>query len=296
MSDLNNNEKVFNLLNESGTNWSANKIPLMAFNESEGMLSTESFGMFNSVNNQWLGTVGTQYTAMQNSDLAEIIVELQEVFGGDIQGGTLQDGKRIYYQNTLADEHINNDTLKRNITCLNSHNGSSAIGFGSTNTVISCANTFHMALRDLKKFRHTANSSERLKLAVADFKLAMSSDQHLMDTFKRMADVKIDKPIIGEMISNLFGVNPSDTVKDISTRKINQLNRFNEALSSEIAEKGQTIWGLFNGVTYYTNHLEVSDKHKDHIMIGGGYKKNLKAYDLLSEYTISKKPLVHSMS
>jgi len=49
-------------------------------------------------------------------------------------------------------------------------------------------------------------------------------------------------------------------------------------------------------VTYYTNHLEVSDKHKDHIMIGGGYKKNLKAYDLLSEYTISKTPLVHSMA
>ena len=293
------NNSVFLLLEESDTNWLANKFELVGLELDKGLLMTDSFGIFRSDNNKWLGTVGSQYLPMQNHELAEVIVALQDSFGGEVTGGQLQDGKRIYYQNSLPNEAIENDVVKRNITCLNSHNGSSAIGFGSTNTVISCSNTFHKAMRELARFRHTATASERLAVAVSDFKKAMTFDEELMTTYKRMTEVKINKPIVSEIIERLFKVTAKDKVGDISTRRVNKLKRFNEALDHEIGSKGSSVWGLFNAVTYYTNHLEVpeaqsklEDKKIDHLMIGGGYLKNLLAYDILSTYVQNKKQLL----
>jgi hypothetical protein len=96
---------------------------------------------------------------------------------------------------------LGHDTLKRHITCLNSHDGTSSIGFGSTNTVISCTNTFHKAMKDLSKFRHTLTASDRLAMAVAEFKRAMDEDSNLMDTFKRFNDVNIDRTILERVMA-----------------------------------------------------------------------------------------------
>lgn len=295
MSDITKNEKVFELLEETETNWTANKIELIGFNKDDGLLSTDSFGIFKSSNDQWLGTVGKQYVAMQNAELAEVIIGLQDAFGGEVRGGSMQDGKRIYYQNTLPDEFIAKDTLKRQITCLNSHNGSSSIGFGSTNTVVSCSNTFHKAMKDLSKFRHTLNASDRLKEAVIDYKKALMCDEELMNDFKRMSEVKLSPSIVDTVIENLFKIDKRDPT-DFSTRKKNQILNFQKAAEREISEKGENIWGLFNAVTYFTNHMEVTSKTDEHVMIGGGYKKNLMAYCVLANYAEDKKKLVHSLA
>jgi hypothetical protein len=295
MSDITKNEKVFELLEETETNWSAKKIELIGFNKDDRPMATDSFGIFKSSNDQWLGTVGKQYVAMQNAELAEVIIGLQDVFGGEVRGGSMQDGKRIYYQNTLPDEFIARDTLKRQITCLNSHNGSSSIGFGSTNTVVSCSNTFYKAMKDLSRFRHTLNASDRLKAAVIDYKKALMCDEELMVDFKRMSEVKLSPSIVNTVIENLFKIDKRDSV-DFSTRKKNQILNFQKASEREISEKGENLWGLFNAVTYFTNHMEVTSKTDEHVMIGGGYKKNLMAYCVLANYAEDKKKLVHSLA
>ena len=154
-------ERVFETLQSTGTNWTVRKEPLIALNANDDgvvELPTNSYGIFRSDNNGWLGTVGERYELMQNHELADIVVGIQEQFGGKLSGGSLQDGRKIFYQISLADEHVNQDTLKRFITCLNSHDGSSSIGFGSTNTVVSCSNTFHMTMKELSKFRHTTTA------------------------------------------------------------------------------------------------------------------------------------------
>ena len=278
------NEKIFNVLQETGTNWSVNKLPLVAIDsETHFNFKTETFGLFRSDNCNWLGSVGNRYEVMPNSELAEIMVGIQDRFGGEILGGSLQGGKKIYYQMTLPNERIGNDTIKRNITCLNSHDGTSSIGFGSTNTVVSCSNMFHRAMKDLSKFRHTMSASDRLAVAVTEFQKALDSDRQLMDDFHKMSEIQIDQTIMQRVMSNVFGVDVNASLEDTSSRKKNQLINFERALAQETREKGGTLWGLFNAVTYYTNHLE-KKQDLNYLMNGAGYKKNLSAFNTIKQY------------
>jgi hypothetical protein len=69
---------------------------------------------------------------------------------------------------------------------------------------------------------------------------------------------------------------------EFSTRKVNEISKFKEILDSELNSHGHTLWGLFNAVTWKTNHQDVKDgKSLENVMIGSGYRKNLNAYNII---------------
>jgi phage/plasmid-like protein (TIGR03299 family) len=268
-------EKTFDLLESTGLNWSVRKSPLVSL---EGH-TTESFGIFRNDSNNWLGTVGNRYEAMQNATLAETIVQATENINLETQkGGMFDGGKKVYFQATLPDEYIGNSGVKRCITAVNSHDGSTSIGFGSTSTVIICKNTFYKAFKGLDKFRHTASASERLNIAMLELKKAIELDQSLMDNFKRMADSPLQEDMIESVIRKMFSI---DVKNDkTSTRKQNQVTAFADSLKTEVNSHGSTLWALFNGVTRYTNHVAAPrEKKEEYVTVGTGYKTNLMAYE-----------------
>jgi len=271
---INLNEKTFELLNATGLNWTVSKESLTTIDGKD----TESFGIFRSDNNQWLGTVGNRYTPMQNFELAETVIEASDGLGLNTKrGGMFQGGKKVFLQVELPQENIGVGGVKRWITATNSNDGSTSIGFGSTSQVIKCSNTFHTAHRGLDKFRHTESASARVQMAMDDLRKAMSLDQGLMDNFKRMADTKLNENMIESVIRKMFKVNPMTTKnEDVSTRKLNQVKTFAKSLETEVNLEGQTLWALFNGVTRFTNHdskvfKSMEDKN-EYLMHGGGYK------------------------
>ena len=75
MSNL--NEKTFELLNATGLNWTVSKESLTTIDGKD----TESFGIFRSDNEKWLGTVGNRYTPMQNFELAETVIVASDGLG-----------------------------------------------------------------------------------------------------------------------------------------------------------------------------------------------------------------------
>jgi len=276
----NKNEKVFNLLEATNLNWTVNKEPLITLDGKE----TGSFGMFRNDTQKWLGTVGNGYTPFQNFEMAELMVKASEGIGLDMtKGGFLQEGKKVFLQIPLEDKFVGRDTIKRNLTCLNSHNGTSSIGFGSTNTVVICSNTFHKAFKDssMSKFRHSANSKENVKRAMEDMRKAMGLDEDLMRKFEVMANMPIKDEIFSRIMNKVFDIDLDKKSEDFSTRKVNTMKVIASTMESELESHGNTLWGLFNGVTYYTNHVAPKDKDEkeDYIMFGGGYDKNLSAFN-----------------
>ena len=271
------NKKIFEALEETQLNWTANKLPLVHKKENGDLLKTKNFGVFRSDNEECLGIVGNQYNIIQNSELVETIIDLQDKFGGNVTGGELQNGRKVFCQLSLDDYTVANDTIKRYITALNSFDGSTSIGFGSTNQVVICSNSFHIAYKNLEKFRHTISANDRLHLAIKEYKNALVKDNSLMLNFEKMTDHKIQKPIFEKIVNKLFNVKLDVKVDQISTRKNNMLNEFNTIVASEVDSHGETLWGLFNAVTYWTNH--VTSKNENDIMLGSGYQKNLTTYN-----------------
>jgi phage/plasmid-like protein (TIGR03299 family) len=273
--------KTFDLLTDTKTNWGVTKKPLTC---PDGY-PTESFGIYRNDNNKWLGTVGKQYELMHNSTLAENIIEASMDISEKFRGGELYGGKKVYYQAQLEDTHIANDTIKRYVTGLNSHDGSTSIGFGFTNQVVVCQNTFHIAMKEVNRFRHTTSAQQRVELARIEINRMLKIESGLMENYKRMADAKINTQVTKRVIADLFGFNEEDfdkEEKDFSTKKVNDLKKFNDILESELNSHGRTLWGLFNAVTWKTNHQDVKEgRSLENVMVGSGYKKNLNAYNII---------------
>jgi phage/plasmid-like protein (TIGR03299 family) len=291
MNNLNND--TFNTLENTGTNYTVNKLPLYAMNEKTfESMQTNSFGIFRNDSGAWLGTVGERYTTIQNKDLADIIVKIKNEFGGKIRGGSFKNGAKVYYQNSLPDHVINEHKIKRFITCLNSHDGSGSVSFGASNTVVICDNQFHYMSKELESFRHTSNAETRLRLAVENFKLQLEREKNIINTFDKMNEVNLDKNIVSMVIENMFKVKRDDDIKNISTRKQNQMKTFDNVCAKELKEKGSSLWGLFNAVTHYTNHVQVANSKTDrlsNIIQGAGERLNRQTYTILNNYMIDNK-------
>lgn len=279
--DLHN--QTLELLEQTATNWTVNKLPLV----SQDGLPTESFGMFRNDNNLWLGTIGKQYEPIQNFEMVETLIATTEEISEKHKGGMLFNGKKVYYQSEIDPIQVANDEVKRYVTILNSHDGSSSIGFGFSNTVVVCQNTFYKAMKDVQRFRHTTTAKERLEIARKQVREILLAENEVMETYQRMADKKITNNAIKMVVADLFDFKPEDfenPVEDFSTRKVNDIAKFKEIMDAEFASHGETLWGLFNAVTWKTNHADVKRNNQvENVMVGSGYKKNNSAFKILSE-------------
>ena len=54
-----------------------------------------------------------------------------------------------------------------------------------------------------------------------------------------------------------------------------------------VERKGATLWGLFNSVTYYTNHIQVNNNKTErlsNVMNGAGARLNSQTYSIINKY------------
>jgi hypothetical protein len=86
-------------------------------------------------------------------------------------------------------------------------------------------------------------------------------------------------------MARCFDVDIDAKQSDISSRKKNTLISVNNAISKELELEGGNLWGLFNGITRYTNHVAVKpDKSNEYVMTGAGYDTNLVAFDTIMKW------------
>jgi phage/plasmid-like protein (TIGR03299 family) len=269
---MSNQEKVFQVLEATGLNWTVNKKELVSVDG----LNTESFGIFRNDNNEWLGTVGKRYEPYQNHKLVSNMVDITSAVDLDVtRGGVLAKGKKVFLQAKLPDDVVGNSGIKRWLTTTNSHDGTSAITLGYSNMVIACSNSFHAASKGSNRFRHTINADSNIQDNVKQIQFTLANEMQLIETFKAMQATTIKDEAVDRTVRSLFGIGLDTMQDDISTRKRNQVETFSNNLVTEINTHGKTMWSLFNAVTRYTNH-EIAPQEEDaknnFLMNGGGFK------------------------
>lgn len=283
MSTQQLNERVFDLLNISELNWEVSKEPLTSAVDGT---ATPMFGTFKKTSRDFLGAVRDRYAVYQNWQLAESLILASDSLGIEYSdGGQLHNGRKVFLQASLPDTFIGKSNVKRQLTAINSHDGSTCIAFGSSNTVVVCENTFFRAYKDLTKFRHSVQAPDKVKALAMDMNAAILADNVLIDNFKKMSEVPLRDEMIERVIRNVFRVSPDQQTDEISTRKKNMVQSFADALETEIQLEGKTVWGLFNAVTRYTNHIATDGYSKEakqtYLMSGGGYQISNLTYELL---------------
>ena len=285
----NKGQMVMNLLEQHNLFWEVKKENLFT---REGIVS-DYLSIRRGDNDLEFMTCKDGYEVFQNWDLAELTHEIATKLGGDIvKGGSLQKGRKVFMQidsGSIKNIGLNKDQIDKYITITNSHDGSSGVGLGMTNKTISCSNIFHKAYRDLAhKVRHTKTMREKIDtimFGIDDFK---ESELSLYENFMRMNEVKAKPNDVKRLIESLTGVNVEMTSQEASdkysTNAINKAKNLTIRIAEESAQKGQTLWGLFSGVTSYTNRdLPGNKELMESKMIGAGQKLDSKAYNEISK-------------
>lgn len=292
--NLSREEIIFEVLMATGLNWSVKKEKLTT---ESGIILPDAYASTRSDNKAYLGVVGERYEVLQNSELVSIAYDSgKEVFSQELQlthpwnnsetlgsfgnmgGGSLKGGSRVFVQLELPELYIGKSGIRRYITITNAHDGSMSLGFGTSNQVICCANTFAIANKDVSKIRHTASMQQRVDEAIKSLRKVLQFEDKQMAVFEKASTRRFERNHITDIVTAVFGDALKGNVNDTSSRTKNQMLALSNDINTSIDEQGESLWALFNAVTRYTNHSSSSRDKDFSLMFGNDAAINERAY------------------
>lgn len=273
-----NKSEVEQTLERFGMNWTVDKRPLQ-FLEGIDAYETDFFGVVRSDNKDCFGAFTKQYETFQNSELAELVLNVADVIGKPVtHGKVFKGGRRVAMQLELEPITVGDDTIKRYATAINSHDGSTSLRWGTTGITVSCDNQFSALRKELQSSaRHTANMRQMIDRSLRTLEKLEEADTSLYETFQRMLDTKVDRSFSVKVIESITNVDMRMGYKKaqekFGTRKMNINNNLMESVANEMSYKGENLWGLFSGVTHYTTHKGGTDNSREESKLTGNLQR-----------------------
>lgn len=236
-----------------------------------------------------LSVVSNSYVPFQNDQLMELLFKVSQQTGVEVfNSGYFGDGQKVFVQLKTNDLNMpKGDKVKGFVTGINSFDGSTSLSFGNSSVTISCQNTFFAALRELKnKIRHTRNMMIRVDEVCKSMEDAIGTEKVMFERIKRMSEVKMTDKVKDLVVRALFDIDSTLDLRkpdEMSTVTRNKMTRFGSDLGIEVADKGDSLWGLFSGVTRYTTHSAVKGDSTESKLFGVYGSRERKIFNELAE-------------
>jgi len=275
--------------------WEVKKYPMSYMdlvNGKPGYYSTPYFALVRDDMDEVLGSVTKTYEPIQNKQIFDF---MESAFGevglSLVKGFPIHRGKKIVLMAEIDQtETIGKDVVKRYVYGLSSHDGSFALKFGFASKVMSCQNQFYSLAKGASlKLRHTKGAVvNRLDEFAGLVDIVLGQERNMLDTYKVLSETKNTPQITDKVIQMLTQTNSPlspEGVAELSSRKQNIISMVRGAINHEISTKGDNLWGLFNGVTWYFNHVKYRNKPQeervDNLVIGYGNVNSRKSLELI---------------
>ena len=262
--------RVQDVLNQTNLNWTVREESLTT---ESGIIIPQQKAIVRDDTNTVLAVHGEGYYPYQNHQLIELLDKVSQQVGLPIhKGGMFGDGKKVFIQLKSNDLKLGTDRVEGFITGVNSFDGSTSLAFGPSNITISCQNTFFAAFRNMDtKVRHTKNMVMRVDEICRGLERVIEEEAVMFEDIKQMADTKMTKENQEWVSRVLFNIEREVNLNDekaLSTVTRNKLSRFEIDLNGELKQKGDSLWGLFSGVTKYTTHSMIKGDNSENKMFG----------------------------
>jgi hypothetical protein len=261
------------------------------------------FGIYKSTGGQALGVMGNDFNPMQPVEFYETILSAVQDFNADLDLNTLQfkeycGGSKIEFSIKMHPISFKNNKGLQDIT--NMELTFSASYDGSKSNVITlyterlvCTNGMvAKGVEGYIKGRNTIGGKTKVLIFVEDIAKIINSAKNFREQMEELDKKKVTKKQIEEFKLKLFGYNKESLKKEQLesdkplTAKNNFIDAIDEAIDLEIKRTGQTLFGLLQGVTYYSNHVAQRSEQisqAEYIRFFQGAKTNDKAQELIFE-------------
>lgn len=272
------------MLQKTGLDWSVRTELIQTVS---GIAIPDKIAIIRDDNLASLGVHSSGYVPYQNSELLELLFRIATQTGLQIHtGGSFKGGEKVYFQLKSDDMALNGDKIEGYVSGFNSFDGRTSLAFGNSNVTISCMNTFWAGYRDVDaKIRHSSSMKPKIEDILRNIDALLLEEKRTFQTIRQMADVKMDDKVKDLVIRRLFDISREEQLDspDLSTNKKNKLDRFYIDLKGELEGKGDTLWGLFSGVTKYTTHSMKKSDNTESKIFGATGAKERKIFRELAE-------------
>jgi hypothetical protein len=251
------------ILQRANLDWSVETRPLVTAGENP--IETNHIAIVRADTNKILGVHSSGYEAFQNSQMGELLERISGKMDLPLhKGGYFGDGQKTYIQLKTSDKRLGTDLVKGYLTCVNSFDGSTSLGFGHSNLTISCQNTFFANYKQMEnKVRHTASMMAKVDAICMQIEEVLRSEFAIFNKIEKMTQIEIDPKVREMVLQKMLNLQKEERLSDLSTlstRKKNILSDLQVSITGEIygqegsIGKGENLWGLFSGITHYTTH------------------------------------------
>ena len=264
--------RIEDLLTGTKLNWRVRQESI----QTESGILLPNIAVIREDTNKVLGVHSDGYNVYQNEQLLELLDRVSGLTGLAIhKGGFFRDGQKVYIQLKSNDLKLGSDRIEGFITGINSFDGTTSLSFGPSNITISCQNTFFAAYRQMDtKVRHTANMEYKIDEICRRIEGTLVEEKLLFKNIERLSEVSFDQVLRERVTRALFDIKKDvrlNDEKEVSANTRNKISVFNMDMDRELADKGNTMWGGFSGITRYTSHdlyKGNSDKAMENKMTG----------------------------
>jgi len=257
------------LLQSTNIDWTVRKSEIQTV---DGILIPDKVALVREDTNHVLSVMGNGYEMFQNHQLMELLFQISKSTGLNIHtSGMFDKGNLVYIQLKSDDLKLGTDRVEGFITGLNSFNGLCSLAFGNSNVTISCQNTFFRAFRNVdSKIRHTISLQPRVDDILRSVDVLLNEEKQVFNQIVRMNETGVSPTLIEMVKTSLFDLEKNYITENLSTRKQNQLVRFDMDMDIELKEKQSSVWGLFSSLTRYTTHSATKDlvRNQQNKMVG----------------------------
>jgi len=288
------NKSVNEILVENGLDFTIEKLPLSGM-VGKTVIESPYFGLYNSKSGEIIHSVKKGYTPSQNKDIVAMVLKGMAPFGDDLvinKAGALAGGKKVFLQLGISGQsRVGDDIIERNITIIDSNDGSTGLSVGVGDLTMSCANQFFKFYKEGMKFRHTASIDEKIKALPALIGDALGQSLRLIEVYKTLATSKVTKGLADQLVRHLVGIDrlaSMDEIAELSGKKKNAMDTLHDMIRIEMAQKGDNLWGLHSGVTRWTTHKKSAPVREngriESAMTSTNYVTNQKSLEFVLEH------------
>lgn len=214
-----------------------------------------------STDNAVLGTVTDRYKIVQNQEAFEFTDALVgETEDGVVKyetAGSLCGGKKVWLLAKMPTTKVLDDEVDPYMFFSNSHDGKGAINVGMTPIRIVCNNTLNMALNTAKRqwsTKHVGDMQSKLEEAKMCLQMGHKYMQSLADEADRLANTKLYKEQLDEILDELFPIDENDSDRKKNSMKSEKDNFYVAYFMPDIAKFRETAWGAVNAMSDVITH------------------------------------------
>jgi len=274
-------------------NWevSKNNVQILDLNGSplisdgKPLVSTKHNAIIRSDNNSILSIKSKSYSPPSIAEFKERANEIHEITGFELmEFEELNGGATVlaYFKNTKKNFEIAGHKMQRYMVIGNSYNGLTSFFVGSSDIYLRCTNAFSY-LHKAMKVRNSKNSKQRRDTLMREIEIYYNGSKKLHTMYNRFGDRIVSNDLKQDIALKVLGLEDKE---EIGTNMQNKLNQLMANIHSECSELGDNLWGVFNGITWYTSHEMNSKTQLENQVTGNIFGKraaiNKKGFDVCS--------------